>query len=94
MIFEGEYLIGKKWKGIIKEYYNKNKLKYESEYSNGLLNGNGKEYHNNDKIFFEGEYLNGKKWNGNIYTSYAPRSSQKFKIKNGSAEFLESFYNE
>ena len=36
----------------------------EAEYSNGKLNGKGKEYMDN-QLVFEGEYLNGQKWNGN-----------------------------
>ena len=52
-------------KGIIKEYFDLNILRYEGEYSNGLRNGKGKEYNfRGDKVIFEGEFLNGKKWNG------------------------------
>jgi len=50
LIFEGEYLNGKK-NGKGKEYYYDGKLKFEGEY----LNGNkvkGKGYNNNGKIIF------------------------------------------
>ena len=64
MIFEGEYLNGKR-NGKGKEYYFSNgKLKFEGEYLNGERNGNGKEYNYNCKLEFEGEYINGKRWNG------------------------------
>ena len=62
IIFEGEYLKGKKnGKGI--EYYEDkiHTIKYEGEYLNGKRNGNGKEYNNRGDLIFEGEYLNGKK---------------------------------
>ena len=35
LIFEGEYLNGKKWNGKCIEYYNNSKLKFEGEYLNG-----------------------------------------------------------
>ena len=41
MIFEGEYLNGKR-NGIGKEYYKNGKLKYEGEYLDGERNGKGK----------------------------------------------------
>ena len=40
---------------------------FEGEYFNGLRIGQGKEYHDKDKLIFEGEYLNGKRWNGKEY---------------------------
>ena len=69
LIFEGEYLKGKR-KGKGKEYNycdNRNHLIFEGEYLNGKRNGKGKEYTNYDHLIFEGEYLNGKKWNGKGY---------------------------
>ena len=61
LIFEGEYLNGKR-NGNGKEYYDNGKLKFEGEYKNGQKNGNGKEYYNsiNSELKFVGEYLNGK----------------------------------
>ena len=77
MVFEGEYLYGRKLKG--KEYINGNR-EFEGEYlfdkkwngngydENGNIiyifnkgNGKVKEYDDDGKIKFEGEYLNGKK---------------------------------
>ena len=58
LIFEGEYLNGKK-NGKGKEY-DENKLKFEGEYLGGKRNGKGKEYDEN-KLIYEGEYLNGKR---------------------------------
>ena len=42
MIFEGEYLNGRK-NGKKKEYYDNGKIKFEGEYLNGVRNGKGKE---------------------------------------------------
>ena len=55
ILFEGEYLNGKKWQG--KEYDKDGKIIYE------LIQGNGKvrEYYNDGTLKFEGEYLNGFK---------------------------------
>ena len=51
----------KNGKGIIKEYYNNNILKFESEFLYGERNGKGKEYNSKGRLIFEGEFLNGKK---------------------------------
>ena len=48
LIFEGEYLNGKKH-GNGKEYYDFDGLKYEGEYLNGERNGKGKEYNEERK---------------------------------------------
>ena len=63
LIFEGEYLNGKKWKGIEKEYdEDTEQLIFECEYSNGGRNGEGKEYDKyNGELLFSGTYLNGKR---------------------------------
>ena len=55
LMFEGEYLNGKKWniKG-----YNKNGI-IEFELKNG--NGKGKHYYYDGKLEFDGEYVNGKR---------------------------------
>ena len=61
IIFEGEYLNGKK-SGKGKEFNDYGKLIFEGEYLKGKRNGKGKEYNYNNGIFqFEGEYLNGRK---------------------------------
>ena len=59
LIFEGEYLNGKR-NGNGVEYYPNGKLKFKGEYLNGKRNGEGKEY-KYGQIIFEGEYLNDKK---------------------------------
>ena len=46
--------------GTVKEYNNDGKKIFEGKYSNGIRNGNGKEY-NYNRLIFEGEYLNGKR---------------------------------
>ena len=48
-------------KGIIKEYDEKNILKFKGEYLNGKINGKGKEYYYNGELLFEGDYLNGQR---------------------------------
>ena len=63
IIFEGEYLNGKRWNGKGKEYDGSGSLIFEGEIKNGLKNGKGTQYRNGEKIF-EGEYLKGIKWNG------------------------------
>ena len=61
--FEGEYLNGKRWNGII---YNK-----EDNSQFPIKNGNGKvkEFDYNNRIIFEGEYINGEK-NGIVRKYY------------------------
>ena len=60
LLFEGEYLNGKK-NGKGKEYSWNGSLEYEGEYLNGKRNGKGKEYEDG-QLVFEGEYLNGKRF--------------------------------
>ena len=71
LIFEGEYVNGKK-NGKGKEFYENNtpELKFEGEYLNDKRNGKGKEYYINGKLIFAGEYLNSKRWKGKIYGKY------------------------
>ena len=64
MIFEGEYLNGKKIRG---KEFKSGKLIFEGEYINEERNGKGKEYDINGKLKFEGEYKNGKKYEGKEY---------------------------
>ena len=54
LIFEGEYLDGKR-NGKGKEY-KFGKLEFEGEYLDGERNGKGKEYYFNGNLRFEGEY--------------------------------------
>ena len=87
LIFEGEYLNGKR-NGKGKEYYN-NKLIFEGEYLNDKRNGKGKEYDNN-KLIFEGEYLNGKKWNGKRFNEY---NQIIYELKDGKGFISDYFRN-
>ena len=44
LVFDGEYLNGKRWNGKAKDYYSNNRLKYDGQYLNGKRGGKGKEY--------------------------------------------------
>ena len=113
IIFDGEYLKGKKWngkgyfckgeenknninviyelkkgKGLIKEYYDNGKLKFEGEYLNGEKNGKGKKYYENGKLKFKGEYLNNKKWNVKFYHN---KVKKIFELKDGKGK-IKKFY--
>jgi len=63
LIFEGEYLNGKKYNGFEKEYdENNGNLIFEYEYVKGERVGFIKEYDKyNEKLIFFGKYLNGKR---------------------------------
>ncbi len=78
LIFEGEYLNGKR-KGYGKEY-NDNKLLYEGEYLNNLRNGNGKEFNFDGKIIFKEEYKDGNWWTGKVYEY---KDNNIYEINNG-----------
>ena len=83
-MFEGEYLNGKKWNGIIKEYYDdSNDIKFDGQYCEGKKKG--KEYNINGHLIFEGEYLDEKNWNGTIYNN----NGFLFEIKNGNGKVKE-----
>jgi len=69
LLFEGEYLNGKK-NGKGKEYDFCGNLYFEGEYLNGQRNGKGKEYEHG-KLIYECEYLNDKKHGkGKLYEQY------------------------
>ena len=86
LLFEGEYLSGKK-NGKGKEYFY-NELIFEGEYKNGKRNGKGKEFDSGQlgQLIFEGEYLNGKKWTGIGYHTvidnnlYKPESDNYYNL--------------
>ena len=59
ILFEGEYLNGKKI-GKGKEYVY-GRLIFEGEFLNGKRHGKGKDYNFGGDVIFEGEYLNGKR---------------------------------
>ena len=65
LIYEGEYLNGKK-NGKGKEYYG-SKILFEGEYLKGKRHGKGKEYYYDGNLLFEGEYFNGKRCKGKVY---------------------------
>ena len=66
LIFEGEYLNGKR-DGKGKEFIN-GFLSFEGEYINGKRNGKGKEYkYQGKEILFEGDYLYNSKIKGKEY---------------------------
>ena len=87
LIFEGEYLNGKKWNGKAKEYDLDNNIRSEFEY----LNGNkikGIEFINK-RLEYEGEYKFNKKWNGK---GYDDNGDIIYELNNGSGKIIE--YNE
>ena len=80
LIFEGEYLNGKR-NGKGKEYYINGKFIFEGEYLNGKRNGRGKEYYLNGKLKDEIDYFNGIK---SIEIGYR---NKKIYQNNGSLKF-------
>ena len=93
LIFEGEYLDGKRH-GNGKEY-DYNNLIFEGKYLNGKRHGKGKEYYLLFKeqkkiniLKFEGEFFNGKKWNGK---QYEINNNKIYEIKNGKG-FIKEFH--
>ena len=86
LLFEGEYLNGKK-NGKGKEFYFNGQIKYEGEYLKDLKNGKGKEYYYNGKLYFEGNFLNDKRWSGRIYDEKTDNIQE---LKNGTG-FLKEY---
>ncbi len=67
ILYEGEYLNGKRHGKGKQYYYIDGNLEFENEY---LYNEKKKEkeyYNEESKLMFEGEYLYQKKWNGKLY---------------------------
>ena len=85
ILFEGEYKNGKRWNGIIRNYYYDTIIGSVYELINGEKKGKVKEYDINGQLEFEGEYLDGKKWNGFIYNK---DDAQKYEIKNGNGKII------
>ena len=98
IIFEGEYLNGKRWNGKGKKYY-ENRKTFEGEYIKGKLwnakyydidniyelkEGNGfvKECGEDHEFYFEGEYLNGER-NGEGKEYFRGRVMFEGEYKNG-----------
>ena len=90
MLFEGDYLNGKK-NGNAKEYDWHGNLIFEGEYLKGKRNGKGKDYNIKNKLMFEGEYLYGKKWNGKLYDS--KDNNEVYEIKEGKG-YVKEYNNE
>ena len=82
-------------KGTIREFYENDIPKFQSEYNKGELHGKAKEvYYSESKkeiVKFEGDYLFGNKWNGKGYFIY--NNKQIYLIKNGKCFFQEYFTN-
>ena len=89
LIFEGEYLNGKR-NGKGKEY-KYGKLIFKGDYLNGKKYGKGKEYDDYGSIKSEGEYLYGKLWNWKR-KSYNTKNGIIYKIKNGNGIVKEYGY--
>ena len=89
LIFEGEYLNGRK-NGKGKEYNYDGNLVFEGEYLNDKKNGKGKEFNDISHLIFEGEYLNGIQWIGNIYDE---DGNIILEINNGSDKGKEYYFN-
>ena len=79
LLFEGEYLNGKKWNGKFYDF-DGNLI---SEIENG--NGQGEEHNDLGYVIFKGEYLNGMWWNGeyNIYNDNDNNLTFSCQILNG-----------
>ena len=77
-----------KGNGMIKEYNNDDRLKYEGGYKNGERNGKGKEY-NYDDLIFEGEFLNNKRWNGK---GYDKKGKVIYKLTKGKGYVIEYYW--
>ena len=80
--------------GMIKEYDNKGRMRFEGAYVNGMRNGMGKEY--NGELIFEGEYLNGmRNGKGKEYDRGKAifEGQYLFGMKNGKGKEYDRFGN-
>ena len=101
LIFEGEYVNGKRLEGIIRDYDSYGFLRYVSEYSNNEISGKTKIYDKFGNIIFECEFYNGKSWKGfgkefylcNIISFGERNSEGKEYDKNGELIFVREFLN-
>ena len=83
LIFEGQYLNGKK-SGYGKEYYYTGDLKFEGEYLYGFrIRG---KFYINKKLEYEGEYSFNRKWNGKGYNK---NGKMTYELKNGTGKVKE-----
>ena len=69
IMFEGEYLNGKK-NGKGKEYNEYENIIFEGEYKDGKKEGQGKEFDESGNLIFEGEYENGLRKKGYLKEYY------------------------
>ena len=74
--------------GKVKEYYYKDKLKFEGEYLNGKRNGKGKEYSLAGKLIYEGEYLNGNRYKG-IFKKYAYLKNLRYEFEDKNNKIIK-----
>ena len=90
MIFEGDYLDGKRnGKGKVYSEF-ESKLIFEGEYENDKII-KGKEYFGDKgKLLFEGEYKNEEKWNGK---GYDKKGKILYELHNGNGYIKEYFSN-
>ena len=90
VVFEGIYIKGERWEGILREYKDF-KLNFEEEYINGKSKGKRKgmvkEINERDGLIFECEYFNGEK-NGKakLYRKDDNRIIYKGEFLNGEKE--------
>ena len=76
LVFEGEYLKGKRWNG---KGYNINDIE-DLQINDGI--GKGKEYNFNGYLEYEGEFLNGKRnGKGKEYYDGKLKSSEEFMVE-------------
>jgi len=80
LMFEGEYLNGKRWKGKRTIYYYSSHLYFEGSILNREIEGKGKEYYSNGELRFIGEIHDGYRWNGK---GYDKNGKMEFEIKDG-----------
>ena len=74
-------------KGYIKEFDFDDKLIFEGEFSNGKINGIGKESNYEGEIKFEGTYFDGKRWTGKLKED----NSDIFELNNGKGYMMGYF---
>ena len=106
LVFEGEYLDGKRWKGKGTEYNNDGKLVFEGEYLDGKKwNGKGREYNDDGNLIFDGIFSYGIKsgklkkykynklqFEGELVFNKIKGKGKKY-YKNGNIKFEGRYYD-
>ena len=82
----GEYIKGKE----IQYVYLEKTLISQCEFTNGIKNGECKEYYDDGKLKFEGIFKRGKKWDGKGFNE---KGNEEYTIKNGTGKFKEYYNN-